>query len=140
MCKGAERNQRNSMTFMSSLVRFIARCGRPDTFYSDNERTFVGAARLLKIIMADEKLQDYLAHQGIRWKFNLSRAPWWGGKFERLIGPVKRGLHKEIGYGMLTQAELQYVLMDVILNNRPLSYVEDDQQSPVLTPNSLLFG
>ena len=28
----------------------------------------------------------------------------------------------------------------VALNNRPLSYVEDDPQLPVLTPNSLLFG
>ena len=61
--------------FMSSLKRFIARRGRPNTFYSDNGRTFVGAAKLLKTIMADEKLQDYLAYLGIRWKFNLSRAP-----------------------------------------------------------------
>ena len=128
--------------FMSSLKRFIARRGRPNTFYSDNGRTFVGAAKLLRTIMADEKLQDYLAHLGIRWKFNLSRAPWWGGQFERLICLVKRALYKEIGCGMLTWAELQDVLLDieVALNNRPLSYVEDDPQLPVLTPNSLLFG
>ena len=30
--------------------------------------------------------------------------------------------------------------IEVALNNRPLSYVEDDPQLPVLTPNSLLFG
>ena len=30
--------------------------------------------------------------------------------------------------------------MEVSLNNRPLSYVEDDVQLSVLTPNSLLFG
>ena len=88
--------------FISSLKRFIARCGRPNTFYSDNGRTFVGAAKLLKTIMADEKLQDYLAHLGIRWQFNVSRAPWWGGQFERLIGLVKQALHKHIGCGMLT--------------------------------------
>ena len=43
---------------------------------------------------------------------------------------------------MLTWAELQDVILDVevTLNNRPLSYVEDDLQLPVLTPNSLLFG
>ena len=128
--------------FMSSLKRFIARRGRPNTFYSDNGRTFVGAAKLLKTIMADEKLQDYLAHLGIRWKFNLSRTPWWGGQFERLIGLVKRALHKQIGCGMLTWGELQDVLLDieVALKNRPLNYVEDDPQLPVLTPNSLLFN
>ena len=21
-----------------------------------------------------------------RWKFNLAKAPWWGGQFERMIG------------------------------------------------------
>lgn len=104
---------------MSSLKRFKARRGRPNTFCSDNGRIFVGAAKLLKTIMADEKLQDYLVHFEIRWKFKLSRAPWWGGQFERLKGLVKRTLHKEIGCGMLTCAELQDVLLDfeVALNN-----------------------
>ena len=92
--------------------------------------------------MSDEKVHDYLAKHRIMWQFNLSRAPWWGGQFERLIGLVKRALYKSIGGGFLTWAELQDVLLDVelALNNRPLSYVEDDPQLPVLTPNSLLFG
>ena len=42
---------------------------------------------------------------------------------------------------MLTRTELCEVVLDVeiALNNRPLCYVEDDIQLPVLTPNSLLF-
>ena len=42
---------------------------------------------------------------------------------------------------MLTWTELCEVVLDVeiALNNRPLCYVEDDIQLPVLTPNSLLF-
>ena len=128
--------------FITSLKRFIARRGRPEKIYSDNGKTFVGAANILKTIMSDEKVHDYLAKQRILWQFNLSRAPWWGGQFERLIGLVKRALYKSIGGGLLTWAELQDVLIDVevALNNRPLSYVEDDSQLPVLTPNSLLFG
>ena len=41
---------------------------------------------------------------------------------------------------MLKWAELHDVLLDteVALNNRPLSYVKDDPQLPMLTPNSLL--
>ena len=76
--------------------------------------------------MSDEAFHDYLAHNGIKWKFNLRRAPWWGGQFERLIGLVKRALHKTISSEMLTWAELQDVILDVgvTLNNRPLSYVE----------------
>ena len=128
--------------FITSLKRFIAHRGRLEKIYSDNEKTFVGAANLLKTIMSDEKVHDYLAKHRIMWQFNLSRAPWWGGQFERLIGLVKRALYKSIGGGLLTWAELQDVLLDVevALNNRPLSYVEDDPQLPVLTPNLLLFG
>ena len=38
--------------------------------------------------------------------------------------------------------ELQDVLLDceIALNNRPLSYVEEDVQLPILTPNVMMFG
>ena len=127
--------------FLRSLKRLIARRGRPKKIYSDNGKTFVGAEKWLKQVMRDEKTQDYLAHENIKWQFNLSRAAWWGGQFERLIGLVKTALNKTIGCGMLTWTELCEVVLDVeiALNNRPLCYVEDDIQLPVLTPNSLLF-
>ena len=48
-------------TFMASLKRFIARRGRPSKIFSDNGRTFVGAAKLIKEIQKDEQMQDYLA-------------------------------------------------------------------------------
>ena len=79
---------------ITSLKRFIAHRGRPKKIYSDNGKTFVGAANILKTIMHDEKVHDYLAKHRIMWQFNLSRAPWWGGQFERLIGLVKRALYK----------------------------------------------
>ena len=54
---------------------------------------------------------------------------------------MKSALHKFIGNRMLSWKELQEVLLDVeiTLNNRPLSYLEDDPQLPVLTPSSMLF-
>ena len=128
--------------FLSTLKRFIARKGRPDKIYSDNGRTFVGAARWLRNAMQDERLHDYLAGMNIKWQFNLSRAPWWGGQFERMVGLVKQAFNKTVGNGTLTWSELQDVLLDVevALNNRPLSYVEEDIQLPLLTPNLLQFG
>lgn len=92
--------------------------------------------------MKDEKLHDYLAHHHIAWQFNLSRAPWWGGQFERMIGLVKQALYKSIGGAHLTWGELEEVILDVevTLNNRPLTYVEDDIQLPMLTPNKMMFG
>ena len=119
-------------TFLGSLKRLVARRGRPAKIFSDNGRTFVGAARWLKQIRGDEQLQAYLADEGINWQFNLSRAPWWGGQFERLIGLFKRTFFKTVGGGKLTWTELSDVVLEVEtqLNHRPLSYVEDDVQLP----------
>ena len=49
---------------------------------------------------------------------------------------------RTVGNGTLAWSELQDVLLDVevALNNRPLSYVEEDIQLPLLTPNLLQFG
>ena len=85
-------------------------------------------------------LRDDLNTNQIKWQFNLSRVPWWGGQFERLICLVKSALNKTIGNGLLRWKELQEVLLDVeITLNRPLSYVEDDVQMPLLTPNAMLL-
>ena len=129
-----------SDSFIRCLKRFISRRGRPEKIYSDNAKSFKKSAKWLNTIMKSEKLNDFLAHKDIKWQFN--RAPWWGGQFERIIGLVKQSLYKTIGNSTLKFNELEEVLLDVeeTLNNRPLSYVEDDIQLPVLTPNSLIFG
>ena len=88
----------------------------------------------------DERLNAKLADLAIKWRFNLSRAPWWGGQFERLIGLFKRSFHKTIGNGNLSFEEFEDVVLDVVtaLNDRPLSYVEDDVELPALTPHSMM--
>ena len=90
----------------------------------------------------DEIFNDFLSQQSIIWQFNLSRAPWWGGQFERLIGLMKAAFYKTVGQGLLTWEELTEVLLDieVTLNNRPLSYLEEDVQLPTLMQNSFLFN
>ena len=127
--------------FLPCLKRFIARRGRPKTLYSDNGGTFVKASKWLKGVQRDEEIQGLLEQQEIRWHFNLPRAPWWGGQFERLIGVVKRAFNKTIGATTLTWDELNDVILDVEvqINRRPLSYVDDDVQLPILTPSAFLF-
>ena len=58
------------------------------------------------------------------------------------MGLVKQALYKGIGRASLFWKELEEVLLDVkvTLNNRPLCYVEDDVQLPVLTPSAMTFG
>ena len=92
--------------------------------------------------MKDEKLNEFLVNQGMVWQFNLSRAPWWGRQFERIIGFTKQAMYNVIGNARLKLNELEEILLDVesTLNNRPLSYVEDDVQLPLLTPNMMLLG
>ena len=90
-------------------------------------------------------MHNWLAKQQITWQFNLSRAPWWWGggegQFERMVGLVKKTLYKTTGKANLSWKELEEMLLDIeiVLNNRPLSYVESDIQMPILTPNSLMM-
>ena len=128
--------------FMARLKEFISRTGRPKVIYSDNAKTFQAAAGRIHRIMQSEKMNDLLAKNEIKWKFNLCRAPWWGGQYERIIGVIKQSLYKVTGKALLKLKELKEVLIDVktVLNNRPLSYVEDDIELQELTPNIMIFG
>eukprot|EP00795_Rhopilema_esculentum_P000506 gene506-10185_t len=128
--------------FLQCLKRFTARRGRPKKIYSDNAQTFKFAAKWLKQLMKDEEFHDFLREQSIKWQFNLSKAPWWGGQYERIIGLTKQVMYRILGKAKLSYDELQEMMLDVeiTLNNRPLSYIEDDVQMPLLTPNMMLLS
>ena len=86
-------------------------------------------------------MQEYLIKEEIQWKFNLIRAPWWDGQFERMVGLVKQFLYKTTGRANLSQNKFEEIVLDieVTLNNRPLMYLEENIQMSVLTPNTLLY-
>ena len=50
-------------------------------------------------------------------------------------------MYKEVGGEVLTWDELSEVLLDVEtqINRRPLIYVDDDVELPILTPSTFLF-
>jgi hypothetical protein len=109
---------------------------------SDNAKKFVGAKKWLKTLQRDDEVNNYVASQSIKWKFNLSSAPWWGGFFEQLIGIMKSALSKFVGKAMLTFAELEGTLLDVegFMNNRPLVYLGEELEGRAVTPSILLRG
>ena len=74
--------------------------------------------------------------------FNLPKAPWWGGMFERLVRSVKRCLRKLIGQASLTHDELLTAVVKVesVLNPQPLLYITSDNLDQPLTPSHLLHG
>ncbi|GFY33214.1 integrase catalytic domain-containing protein [Trichonephila clavipes] len=88
-------------------------------------------------------LRRFLARRdkGIHWKFIVERAPWWGGFYERLVKTIKDPLRKILGRALLTFEELSTILseVEVIVNHRPLTYVENDPGEPEpLTPAHFL--
>ncbi|XP_028404086.1 uncharacterized protein LOC114526758 [Dendronephthya gigantea] len=128
--------------FLASFKRFVAVRGRPKKMISDNGKTFHAAAKWIKKATRDERFHAFLHDYQIRWQFNLSKASWWGSMFERMVALVKNLLYKVVGSAKLTYKELQDVLLDIqiALNNRPLTYCEDNVQLPVLTPNLMILG
>ena len=132
----------STSTFVRCLKRFTARRGLPYKMVSDNAKTFKAAATVIHSIVANEDVQRYLSGLGVRWDFNLPRAPWWGGVFERLIQSTKRCLRKIIGQANFSYDELLTAVIEVegVLNSRPLSYVSVDDLDEPLTPSHLLHG
>jgi len=107
---------------------------------SDNGTTFKAASKMLQDIVKHPGVEQSLSQ--IQWVFNLEKAPWWGGLFERMVRSVKRCLRKTIGRGRLTLDELQTALAEVemIVNSRPLSYVSMDSIQEPITPSHSITG
>ncbi|XP_046864650.1 uncharacterized protein LOC124459173 [Xenia sp. Carnegie-2017] len=122
--------------------RFFARFGTPKLIVSDNAKTFKAAKKTLRDLFQCEEVDNCLSAKNIEWRFNLERAPWWGGFFERMIGLVKVCLRKVLGNAKLTFDELTTVLAEVEakLNSRPLTYEYEEVNSEVLTPAHLVYG
>lgn len=99
-------------------------------------------AKTLTAIIKHPATQHYLAGVRIEWQFNLEKAPWWGGLFERLVGSMKRCLRKIVGKSKLTFDELSMAITEVenILNSRPLSFVSTEDSEELLTPAHFLIG
>jgi hypothetical protein len=120
--------------FQRKLNSFITRKTRPQLIVSDNAAVFKATASWIR---KSEQLQNHLASQEIRWKFNLAKLPWWGGMYKWLI----REINKTLGKTHLSFVHLETVVTDIEkhLNNRPLTYVESKGgDEEVLTPSSVM--
>ena len=112
-------------------------------FISDNGKTFkAAAARFLKTVFKDDMVLDHLAGVGTDWIFNIERAPWWGGVFERMVKSTKRCLKKMIGQAKFTLDEVHTAVVEIesIINSRPLSYLSSSDLEEPLTPSHHIVG
>ena len=92
-------------SFIQCFKCFTARRGIPHKMISDNGKTFKAAAKAISAMLSDSVVQGYSAKTGVQWSFNLAKAPWWGGLFERMIKSTKRCLRKTIGQARITYDE-----------------------------------
>ena len=129
-------------TLIRSFKRFCGRRGLPALMISDNAKTFKSAANILEQVVTSEEVQKYFEGIGIVWKFNVPKAPWWGGFFERLVRSTKRCLKKTLGQSKFTYEELLTALTEIemVLNSRPLMFISANDLEEPLTPSHLLVG
>ena len=73
---------------------------------------FKTTADWVKIVRKSEKLQNYLTCENIHWQFNLTKSPWWGGIYKRLIKEIKKTLHKT-----LRKSHLSYETFESVITN-----------------------
>ena len=110
-------------TFLCCFRRFVARRGVPSFIVSDNAKIFKASEKAIRRLFNQPKVKSEMQTKRATWKFNLERAPWWGGFFERMVRSMKRCLRKVLGNAKLTVDELNTVLLEVegTLNARPLT-------------------
>ena len=131
-----------SQTFRRALRRFSSRRRTSVLIVSDDAKTFRTTQKALRGLFDDPEVKNELVRTKTEWRFNLERAPLWGGFFERMVGCVKHCLRKVLGNAKLTFDELLTVLVEIegTLNSRPLTYTYDEQDEEVLTPSHLMHG
>ncbi|XP_023243823.1 uncharacterized protein LOC111641822 [Centruroides sculpturatus] len=132
-------------SFLLCLQCFVGRRGLPRKIYSDNAKSFHAANKELRDLwqsLSDKQIAHYSAHHGITWIFNVEKAAWWGGWWERMVGSVKRCLRKILGKSLVNAEQMSTVLtgVEAALNNRPLVHNYDTEEPEALTPSHFLIG
>ena len=122
-------------------MRFIAQRGKPIKTISDNGTKFVGADWEIKEYVAawkEERIEEHLVQQRIRWKFNPTAAPHFGGVWERLVRSCKKAMYVVLGNRSTTEDVLSTTicLVEQTLNARHLTPVSSDVNDlESITPN-----
>lgn len=141
-------NDLTTEAFLGALKRFTSRRGRPVVLHSDNGTNFVGANNELKKILKSlfkgkGDIENYLAKEGIKWKFNPPSAPHFGGLWEAGVKSLKYHLRRVIGNTILSYEEFLTLVVQIeaVLNSRPLCPLSNDPKDmSAITPAHFLIG
>ncbi|XP_039302131.1 uncharacterized protein LOC113005359 [Solenopsis invicta] len=133
--------------FLGAYSHFVARRGLPESIYSDNGTTFVGADRELaaafRATLRDPDLQNRTAADNVSWHFIPPSAPHFGGLWEAGVRSTKHHIRRVVGAHILTFEEFSTLLCNIeaCLNSRPLAPFSDSLDDyTFLTPGHFLIG
>ncbi len=132
----------NTSAFLRALDRFTARRGEPSFILSDNGSNFLGARNELRKLQtreAREEIANLRPNQV--WEFTPPKGPHFGGIYERLIKSVKMALYHVFPgkYGPTAdEFRTALVVVEGMMNSRPLTYVSAERGLSPLTPSHYL--
>ena len=136
--------------FLAAFNRFVARRGLPTAIYSDNGKTYVGAANKMKEFwewyQATSTLDTIVKHSskvGVQWHFMPAYSPNFSGMAEAGVKSTKTLLRKVVGDACLSYEEAFTLLhkIEAILNSRPLGPLSaDPTENNYLSPGHFLIG
>lgn len=134
-----------SAAYLLALKRFISRRGKPAEIFSDNGKTFVGAANEFSIFFENnsDNILDFAANNSIKLSFIPPYSPHFGGLWEAGVKSCKFHIRRVVGNANLTYEELSTVLAQVeaVLNSRPMSPMSTDPNDLLpLSPAHFLIG
>ena len=129
-------------SFLNALNRMMNGRGLPKDILSDNGTNFVAANQeLCEFVCRDPKVQSDTANKGIKWVFNPSYAPHFGGIFEVMIKSAKRAIMTILKHVDVNDEEMMtaFTGAKALINSRPLTYQSANVKDNIpLTPNHFL--
>jgi hypothetical protein len=110
--------------------------------YSDNAQSFQLANKLSVFTAATSKQIKDKYEPLMKWTFNASRAPWWGGFFERMMRIIKEKLARNFYRHVFPTPDhfrSAVTLLEQYINSRPLTtlYTDRNEITPI-TPDMFL--
>jgi hypothetical protein len=114
----------------------------PEVVVSDRAPTFRNTWACT-IFKARKLLTQAFKDKGIQWNFNASRAPWWGGFYERFMRMIKDRMTRtffKTRFHSFAALQEAVSFVQAAINSRPLTFDSADSDEPrPITPEMFLF-
>ena len=135
-------NDNSAYSFVHCFRRHIFRYGAPKSILTDNAKNFISVNNILEDHSKNDIVKQILRVRGIKWSFTPNYSPWSGAVFESMIKIIKKILRKTFNARKMNIQDMVTLVShaEYVSNQRPISYVTQNDEFNILTPNLLIFG